>query len=182
MKLWGKDSRKVNSAVFTFDNASWQSQQGWILWTGAVVCFITVKLFNSGLKKHIWEMGGDIGVPGVASACSLLSVGVFGYCGAAVVIMRLLPADVVLNLLSLPITPSWGHRPPSPNKLCIVVRKSIHIKISKQRQMNVRGGQLYILPHSSPALLCLDWTTYVHFCKTASFKSVCWFEEGQLKF
>lgn len=30
--------------------------------------------------------------------------------------------------------------------------------------MNVRGGQLYILPHGSPALLRLDWTTSLHLC------------------
>lgn len=40
----------------------------------------------------------------------------------------------------------------SPNSRSIVVRKSIHIRISKQSWMTAKGGQLYVLPHGSPAL------------------------------
>lgn len=92
-------------------------------------------------------MGEDIGVPLAwprPGFWCLGSMSVSRCCGTVAVIMKLLAADVVLNLLSLTITSTYGHqsllsRLSSPNSLCIVVRKSIHIRISKHSQMNARG-------------------------------------------
>lgn len=78
--------------------------------------------------------------------------------GPAALLMRCLthwarPA-VTFNYPSLgsPIL-AQPEQPLLPLQPSIVGRKSIHIRISKQRRMNAWGGQLHVLPHRSPALL-----------------------------
>lgn len=66
--------------------------------------------------------------------------------------MRLLAADVVLNLLSLPIIPSCGHqsllsRLSYPNSLCIVVRK-IHTHQGLQTEPDECEGRAAFHPSS----------------------------------
>lgn len=111
MKFWGKNSRKVNSAVFTWERVLTASAR--LDFLDSSCCLLHIcDAFYSVLKKYVSETGGDIGAPPAwlrPGLRSLGSVGVSRCCGTAMVIMRLLAADVALNLLSLPITPSCGH-------------------------------------------------------------------------